>query len=124
MTLRCVIVDDSRAVLRAASELLEGEGIAVVGVAVTGAEAQRVIAELDPDVILVDIDLGAESGLDLALRLGDEAGSRTILISTHDAADYASLIEASPAIGFLPKADLSAAAIRRLLAGAHGAGRD
>jgi chemotaxis response regulator CheB len=69
-------MSDSRAVLRAASELLEGEGIAVVGVAVTGAEAGRVIAELDPGVILVDSDLGAESGLNLTLRLGDEAGSR------------------------------------------------
>jgi CheY-like chemotaxis protein len=50
MTVRCVIVDDSPAVLRAASELLEGEGIAVVGVAATGDEAVRLIDELEPDV--------------------------------------------------------------------------
>jgi CheY-like chemotaxis protein len=85
MRLRCVIVDDSPAVLRAASELLEGEGIAVVGVAATGEEAVRVMEELTPDVMLVDIDLGPESGFELARRLvhtrnGDR--SRTILIST------------------------------------------
>ena len=57
MTLRCVIVDDSPAVLRGASELLEGEGIAVVGVAATSAEALRLIEGLKPDVVLVDIDL-------------------------------------------------------------------
>ncbi len=127
MTLRCVIVDDSPAVLRAASELLEGEGIAVVGVAATGEETVRLMEELKPDVILVDIDLGPESGLELARRLAhrrDGAGARTILISTHDWADYAKLIEASPAIGFLPKSHLSATAIRRLLAGGHDEGRD
>jgi DNA-binding NarL/FixJ family response regulator len=127
MRLRCVIVDDSPAVLRAASELLEGEGIAVVGVAATGDEAVRLIDELEPDVTLVDIDLGLESGFDLARRLMDPpggAGSRSILISTHDPRDFAKLIEASPAIGFLPKSDLSATAIHRLLAGAHRWGTD
>jgi DNA-binding NarL/FixJ family response regulator len=126
MTLRCVIVDDSPAVLRAASELLEGEGVAVVGVAVTGEEAVRLMRELEPDVVLVDIDLGPESGLDLARRLAgtrDSAGSHTILISTYDEADFAELIADSPAIGFLPKSDLSATAIHRLLAGAHDEGR-
>jgi DNA-binding NarL/FixJ family response regulator len=122
MTLRCVIVDDSPAVLRAASELLEGQGIVVVGVAATGAEAVLLMEELKPDVILVDIDLGTESGFDLARRLvdtPDRPGTRIILISTHDGADFANLIAACPAIGFLPKSDLSATAIHRLLAGAH-----
>jgi CheY-like chemotaxis protein len=114
-----VIVDDSADVLRAASELLEGEGIAVVGVAMTGQEAVSMMDELEPDVMLVDIVLGPESGFALVRRLVqrvDTAGSRTILISTHDEADFAKLIESSPAIGFLPKSDLSAAAIHRLLA--------
>lgn len=125
MTVRCVIVDDSQEVLRAASELLEGEGIAVVGVAATGEQAVGLAEQLKPDVMLVDIDLGAESGFDLARRLvhtRDGSGSRTILISTHDEADFAKLIEASPAIGFLPKSNLSATAVRRLLAGAHDEG--
>ena len=127
MTLQCVIVDDSSDVLRAASELLEGEGIAVVGVATTSAEAMRLVEELEPDVTLIDIDLGPESGFDLARRLVHAragAGSRSILISTHDGADFATLIEVSPAIGFLPKAHLSGRAIRRLLARAQDEGRD
>jgi DNA-binding NarL/FixJ family response regulator len=122
MTLRCVIVDDSPDVLRAATELLEGQGLAVVGVAATGEEAMRLTEQLRPDVLLVDIVLGPESGFDLARRLvhtPDGVGSRTILTSTRDGADYAKLIADSPAIGFLPKSDLSARAIRRLLARAH-----
>jgi hypothetical protein len=39
-----------------------------------------------------------------------------LLISTHDETEYADLIEASSAIGFLAKIDLSAATIRRMLA--------
>jgi CheY-like chemotaxis protein len=127
MTLRCVIVDDSSDVLRAASELLEGEGISVVGVAATGDAAISLFGELEPDVMLVDIVLGPESGFELVRRLDqsvEEAGPRTILISTHDEVDFADLIAASPAIGFLPKSQLSAAAIRRLLATAQDEGRD
>jgi DNA-binding NarL/FixJ family response regulator len=127
MMLRCVIVDDSPAVLRAASELLESQGILVVGVAATGAQAVRLTAELEPDVVLVDIDLGPESGFDLARRLVEtphRAGTRSILISTHDGADFAKLIAGSPAIGFLPKSDLSATAIHRLLAGPHDEGNE
>jgi DNA-binding NarL/FixJ family response regulator len=127
MTLRCVIVDDSPSVLRAASELLERQGIAVVGVAATGVDAVRLIEELAPDVVLVDIDLGPESGFDLARRVDestDRAGTRSILISTHDGAEFANLIAGSPAIGFLPKSDLSATAIHRVWACAHDDGSD
>jgi DNA-binding NarL/FixJ family response regulator len=126
MTLRCVIADDSPAVLRAASDLLEGQGAAVVGVAATGEEAVSLMEELRPDVMLVDIALGPESGFEVARRLVqslDSAGARTILISTHDEAEFADLIAASAAIGFLPKSDLSAAAIRRLLARSRDEGR-
>jgi CheY-like chemotaxis protein len=120
MHLRCLIVDDSPRFLDAARGLLERQGIAVVGVASSGAEALQRAAELQPDVTLLDIDLGGESGLELARRLHREAGparSRVILISTHAEQDYADLIAASPAVGFLPKTALSASAIHDLLAG-------
>jgi DNA-binding NarL/FixJ family response regulator len=118
--LRCLIVDDSPRFLDAARGLLEGQGVVVVGQASSSAEALRRAEELRPDVTLLDIDLGGESGLELARRLQDQAGpaaAPVILISTHAEQDYAELIAASPAIGFLPKTALSAAAIRDLLAG-------
>jgi DNA-binding NarL/FixJ family response regulator len=126
VTLRCVIVDDSRAVLRAASELLERQGVAVVGVASNCEQAIRLMEGVEPDVVLIDIDLGAESGFDLARRLAgtsDGRGSPSILTSTHDGGDFATLIAASPAIGFLPKSELSAEAIQWLLTKAHDEGR-
>lgn len=122
MTLRLLIVDDSRRFLDAARGLLERQGITVVGEASTSAEALRLTAELQPDVTLVDIDLGGESGFEVARQLSQEAApapSRMILVSTHAEQDYAELIAASPAVGFLSKSALSADAIRDLLAN-HG----
>jgi CheY-like chemotaxis protein len=116
--LRCLIVDDSWHFLNAARGLLERQGIVVVGVASTGAEAVRQVEELRPDVTLVDIDLGGESGFEVARRLQHDSNGTpgpVIMISTHAEQDYADLIAASPAIGFLPKSALSADAIRDLL---------
>lgn len=77
------------------------------------------VEELNPDVVLIDIDLGNESGLELAGRLhGRPHGMRIIMISTHSEQDYRDLIADSPAVGFLSKAVLSADAIRELLANA------
>jgi CheY-like chemotaxis protein len=103
--LRCLIVDDSPRFLDAARGLLERQGITVVGVASGSAEALQRAHELQPDVMLLDIDLGGESGLELARRLhrqAGQAGSAVILISTHAEQDYAELIAASPAVGYLP----------------------
>jgi two-component system, NarL family, nitrate/nitrite response regulator NarL len=114
-----VIVDDSRGFLVAARRLLEHGGITVAGVAASGAEALLRVEELNPDVVLVDIDLGEESGLELAGRLGGRPnGMRIIMISTHSEQDYRDLIADSPAVGFLAKADLSARAVLDLLASA------
>jgi DNA-binding NarL/FixJ family response regulator len=122
--LRCLIVDDSSRFLAAARGLLERQGVTVVGVASSSVEALQRAQELRPDVTLLDIDLGGESGLELARRLQDQDGpAPVILISTHAEQDYAELIAASPAIGFLPKTALSAAAIAGLLAG-RGDGAD
>jgi CheY-like chemotaxis protein len=120
--MRCLIVDDSPHFLDAARGLLERQGITVVGVASNSAEALQRTQELQPDVTLLDIDLGGESGLELARRLhhqDDATAAPVILISTHAEQDYAELIAASPAVGFLSKTALSAAAIHGLLAG-HG----
>lgn len=116
--LRCLIVDDSPGFLEAARILLERQGVNVVGLASTSAEALERAGALRPDVTLVDIDLGGESGFDLARRLHDEGGlplSDVILISSNAEQDFAELITASPARGFLSKVNLSARAISDLL---------
>jgi CheY-like chemotaxis protein len=115
---RCVIVDDNRDFLDAAARLLEHQGISVVAVATSSAEGLQCVENLRPDVTLVDIDLGEESGFDVVEQLhrnGSGAAVPTILISTHAEEDFAELVAASPALAFIPKASLSGAAIRDAL---------
>jgi DNA-binding NarL/FixJ family response regulator len=116
VALRCLIVDDHGGFRDAARSLLEREAIEVVGVASNSAEARARVAELHPDVVLVDIALGSESGFDLARALEREGGPKLILISTLPEADFVDLIAASPAAGFIAKAELSASAVRDLVA--------
>jgi len=77
------------------------------------------------DLVTLDIVLGAESGFELARRLAAhhrDGGPAVILISTYSAADFADPIAESPATGFLPKQELSADAIRRIVDGRGPAG--
>lgn len=117
MTLRCLLVDDNHHFLAAASDLLEREGLVIAGTAVRIDEAVGQAAELRPDVALVDINLGGESGFELARRL---APTPVIMISTHAGEDYADLVAASPAIGFLSKISLSAVAVRDMVSSHTG----
>jgi DNA-binding NarL/FixJ family response regulator len=113
-------VDDNQPFLDAARLLLERQGLSVVGVASTGAQALLRAEQLEPDLVLLDISLGDESGFDVVRSLveRDQDGAmRVILISTHAETDLADLIAGSPAIGFLPKSELSVSAIERILDG-------
>lgn len=115
---RCVIVDDNHDFLDAAARLLEHQGINVVAVATSSVEGLQCVKDLRPDVTLIDIDLGEESGFDLVEKLQRNvfgAQTPTILISTHAEEDFAELVSASPALAFIPKAALSGAAIREAL---------
>lgn len=123
MAVRCIIVDDNTGFLRSARLLLQREGIEVIAVASTGDEAQRLTEELRPDVVLVDVDLGTESGFEVAGRLQVQAGASppdVILISLHAEEDLADLIATSPALGFIAKSLLSANAIHDVLERTRG----
>jgi CheY-like chemotaxis protein len=124
MPLRCLLIDDSDAFLRAASVLLEREGVTVAGVASNSVDALRQARVLRPDVILVDVGLGDENGFDLARLLardgqdgqdGQDGHAPVIMISARAEADYADLIAESPVAGFLSKSELSARQIDRVL---------
>jgi DNA-binding NarL/FixJ family response regulator len=118
--IRCLIVDDNPSFLVAARVLLERQGLTIAGVASTGAEALRQAEVLRPNVVLVDISLGEESGLDVARHLVEndpDDGAAIVLISTRVEEDVAELMADSPAAGFLTKSELSADAILRIVDG-------
>jgi DNA-binding NarL/FixJ family response regulator len=113
-----LVVDDDPSFTDVARGLLERQGERVLGTACTSAEAVKLASELRPDVVLVDLALGDECGLDLAdLLAGDDRSKApvVILISAYSPCDIAELIAASPVAGFLPKSDLSSDAIRQIV---------
>jgi two-component system nitrate/nitrite response regulator NarL len=114
MPLRCLIVDDNPEFLQAATRLLEGQCLEIVGVASSSAEAVEQARALRPAVVLVDVKLGDENGFDL---VGQLAGP-VILISTYAERDFSDMVAESPALGFLSKSRLTAGAIEELLANA------
>ena len=115
--MRCLLVDDNEAFIETARRVLDRGGVKVTGTASTIAEALLQASALQPDVVLADIILGDENGFDLARRLAEihARGLAVIMISSDTEDDYADLVAESPAVGFLSKAELSAAGIRRLL---------
>lgn len=116
-TLTCLIVDDSPEFFEAATQLLADDAVTVVGVAATSDQAVSQALALRPDVVLVDVNLGRESGLDLAERLAGlpHGGPPVVLISAETRSELAELVEASGALGFVSKTDLSGDEIRKLL---------
>ena len=113
--MRCVIVDDDERFIQFAQNLLQRDGVTVVGVASSRAEAVQRVEALRPDVVLIDIRVGEESGFDLARRLADNGPPAALIMISAHLGDYAGLIAKSPVAGFVPKAELSASAINRIL---------
>lgn len=114
----CLIVDDSDAFCAAARRLLEAGGIDVVGTALALDEAVEIALATRPELVLVDIDLGAWSGFDVVEALHTSMPQplpAIVLVSTHDEDDVADMVESSSALGFIPKFELSIASIDAVL---------
>lgn len=122
---RALIVDDSASFRDAARSILERAGVSIIGEVSNSAAALRYYTKLNPDITLIDIGLGTESGFELAEQL-HRAGLPTppplILMSAYAEQEIAEMIAASPAIGFVSKIDFSADAICDLLGGCRGQG--
>lgn len=108
----CVIVDDSPRFRAAAKSVLRAQGILVAGEAANGAEAVALTGALHPDVVLLDVDLGGESGFDVARMI---TGSLIILVSARSYEEYGPLVDTAPVLGFLHKSALSGDAVRTLI---------
>jgi DNA-binding NarL/FixJ family response regulator len=112
-----LIVDDHAGFRRAARSLLEAEGYDVTGESATGGEALEAVARLSPNVVLLDIGLPDVDGVEVSSRLTREDPSRAVVLtSTRDATECAPLAKSCGARGFIPKSELSGAAIAELAA--------
>jgi CheY-like chemotaxis protein len=110
-----LIVDDHDGFRRLARGMLEAAGFTVAEAA-TGAEATEAARAVRPGLVLLDIQLPDFDGFEVARRLAAQAGAPVVVLtSTREASDYGTRISSSPAAGFLPKDQLSGAALRRFL---------
>jgi len=116
VTQTVLIVDDHPSFRASARAILEADGFSIVGEAEDGATGLALLRKLRPDVVLLDVQLPDMAGFDVCIECGDLDKTSVVLVSSRDATDYGSLIESSGARGFVPKADLSGAAIISLIA--------
>lgn len=116
MACSVLIVDDHAGFRTRARKLLESEGFAVVGEATDGGSALALTRELEPDVVLLDVQLPDLDGFEVARQLTSN-GRRpaVVLISSRDAADFGSLLGGAGVNGFIGKDELSGARLRALL---------
>ena len=111
-----LIVDDHRSFRLSARQLLEAEGFTVVGEAADGRKAIEAAQRLEPDLILLDIQLPDLDGFEVAARLAALGlRSTVVLTSSRALTEYGSLVAESPARGFIPKEDLSGATLASLV---------
>jgi DNA-binding NarL/FixJ family response regulator len=110
-----LIVDDHPSFRASARAILESDGFDIVGEAEDGATGLRMLRDLRPDIVLLDVQLPDMTGFDVCVECGDLDTTTVVLVSSRDATDYGELIEQSGASGFVPKAELSGAAITSLL---------
>jgi two-component system, NarL family, nitrate/nitrite response regulator NarL len=112
-----LVVDDHGGFRASARELLEAEGFEVVGEAADAASGIEAARALCPDIVLLDVQLPDVDGVRASQRIRAlNGGSAIILISSCDAADLRSALAESPALGFIPKSELSGETLLELVA--------
>ena len=111
-----LIVDDHATFRATARQLLEAEGFEVVGEAEDGASALELVAELLPDVVLLDVQLPDTNGFDVAQKLcSNGARAVVVLTSSRDASEFGDLVLTCGSRGFIPKGELSGGRLAALL---------
>ena len=111
-----VLVDDDPIFRGAARELFTRRGYAVLGEAACAAAAHSVVERCAPDLVMVDVCLGGESGFDLASALTRaHPGLAVVLMSANKDVGDPDRVSASGARGFIAKSQLSTADLNTFL---------
>lgn len=109
MTVRVVIVDDQPPFLEALRMVVEAcDGFECVGEAVDGTGAVRLVSELEPDLVLMDVQMPVLDGLAATQEIRELAvETRVVLLSTHESGDFEAPAAAAGAVSFIPKSSFT-----------------
>jgi DNA-binding NarL/FixJ family response regulator len=110
-----MIIDDHAPFRASARTLLELEGYEVVGEAADGTSGLALADALQPELVLLDVALPDLSGFDVAERLAGSSRAAVVLVSSRDPSDFGARLRRTPALGFIPKDQLTGEAIAALL---------
>lgn len=111
-----LIVDDHPSFRASAKAILEADGFEVTGEAEDGESAIAAAGRLQPDIVLLDVQLPDLDGFEVTRRLiANDGETCVVLVSSRDGADFGPLVESSGACGFVPKNELSGEAVTSLL---------
>ena len=107
MTVRVLIVDDQEPFRLAARTVVElTDGFEVVGEAETGESSVQMARDLDPDIVLMDVNLPGINGLDATRQiLSDRQRVVVLLLSTYEAEEYAPRAAEVGAAAYIPKSE-------------------
>jgi DNA-binding NarL/FixJ family response regulator len=104
--LRILLVDDNRRFLEAVRRFLARESFEVVGHALSGTSALEQVAQLQPDLVLMDLALPHMNGLEVTRRIKARPNPpRVIMLTLHDSPAYVAEAKAMGADGFVTKSD-------------------
>lgn len=117
MAATVLIVDDHAGFRLSARRILEADGYDVVGEAGDGRSAIEAVRRLHPKIVLLDVNLPDVDGFEVARELASCPPSPAIVLtSSHDREDFGDSLPHSGAAGFVPKDELSGAAVAALVA--------
>ena len=113
---RILIVDDHAGFRTSARRILEAHGFEVVGEAEDGSSGVALAGELQPEVVLLDLQLPDTDGFEVAAQLRDSGvAAAVVLTSSRDWSDVCRRQEAAGAVGFIPKDELSGTRLTELV---------
>jgi CheY-like chemotaxis protein len=116
MTTSVLVVDDDPAFRQVAAEVLRDRGYTIAGEAASLKDARKAIGTLQPDAILLDVNLPDGNGIALAAELVGAPGPvRVLLTSSDERLSAETVTQGDGAVGFVSKTEIANADLDRYL---------
>ena len=122
-SVRVVIVDDQKPFRMAARDVIElTGGFEVVGEAETGEDAIEVVKEMEPDLVLMDLNLPGIDGLEATKRIVAERSNHVVvlMVSTYEAEEFAPRCAEAGAAAYISKSEFGPDQLEEAWAAATG----